>query len=174
MEANGQQRWLERHRDLVGRTSDPWVRRTGLLILLALVVAAALNVFGQRETKSSASTPVASLEVKAPERARGGDIFQARIQVRADRQIKQPSLVLDPGWMEGLTQNTSIPQAKSERSDNGRVVLDYDTVPAGRKLVVWLEYQVNPTHVGKTKQDVELWDGLTRLVHLDHSLTTFP
>jgi len=33
---------------------------------------------------------------------------------------------------------------------------------------------VNPTHFGKTKQDTELWDGSTKLIHLDHSLTTFP
>jgi hypothetical protein len=174
VEGNGHQSWLGRHRDLAGRASEPWARRVGLLILLALVVSAALGAFGQRETGSSASTAAAALKLKAPERARGGDIFQARVEVRASRQIRQPSLVLDPGWTDGLTQNTSIPQARSERSDNGRIVLDYDTVSAGRKLVVWFEYQVNPTHVGKTKQDIELWDGTTRLVHLDHSLTTFP
>jgi hypothetical protein len=101
-------------------------------------------------------------------------LFQARFDVRALREIRRPRLILDPGWLDGLTQNTSEPQATQERSDNGRIVLEYDTLPAGRKLSVWLQYQVNPTHVGKTKQDVELWDGTTRLVHLDHSFTTFP
>ena len=174
MEADGRRAWLGRNRDLAGREHGPWARRIGLLVLLAFIVAALLNAFGQRETTSLARGPAASLTVKAPDRVRGGLLFQARIQVRAVREVKQPLLVLDPGWIEGLTQNSSEPEPKGERTDNGRIVLEYDTIPAGRKLVVWLQYQVNPTHVGKTEQDVELWDGATRLVHLDRSLTTFP
>jgi hypothetical protein len=174
MEGSGHGAWLDRSRDLTGRQSGPWVRRIGLLVLLAFVLAALLNAFGQRATTSSASGPAASLRLKAPERARGGDIFEARFDVHASREIRQPLLILDPGWLDGLTQNSSEPAPAEERSDNGRIVLEYDTLPAGRKLTVWLQYQVNPTHVGKTRQDVELWDGATRLVHLDHSLTTFP
>jgi hypothetical protein len=174
MEANGGRAWLGRNRDLAGRDHGPWVRRVGLLLLLALVIAALLNSFGQRDDTSLASGRAATLSLKAPTHVRGGLIFQARIQVRAIRGIRQPLLVLDPGWIDGLTQNSSVPEPKGERTDNGRIVLEYDTIPAGRKLVVWLQYQVNPTHVGKTKQDVELWDGTKRLVHLDRSLTTFP
>jgi hypothetical protein len=174
MEGNGRQAWLERNRDLVGRGSAPWVRRIGLLVLLALVVAALLNVFGQRTSTSSASGPAASLAIDAPKRVRGGVIFQARFDVHATQEIKQPLLVLDPGWIQGLTQNSSEPAASQERTDSGRLVLEYDTIPAGRKLSVWLQYQVNPTHVGKTDADVELWDGTTRLLHLDRSLTSFP
>jgi hypothetical protein len=174
MEANGHQEWLARNRDLAGRSTAPWVRRVGLLVLVALVVAALLNAFGQRTTKSSASAPAASLTVDAPKRVRGGVIFQGRFDVRATHEIKQPLLVLDPGWIQGLTQNTSAPEPAEERTDNGRLVLEYDTIPAGRKLSVWLQYQVNPTHVGKTEADVELWDGSTRLLHLDRSLTSFP
>src|SRR3954454_23918526 len=164
MEANGHERWLERNRELAGRAREPWVRRIGLLILLALVVAVLLNVSGQRAQTSIASGPAASLRLHSPERARGGDIFQARFDVHAFREIRQPLLILDPGWFEGLTQNASGPQPVSERTDNGRVVLEYDTIPAGRKLTVWLEYQVNPTHVGRTDQDVELWDGTAKLM----------
>jgi hypothetical protein len=70
--------------------------------------------------------------------------------------------------------NSTIPDPPEERTDNGRVVLQYDTIPAGRLLVVWLQFQVNPTRVGREDQDVELWDGQTRLLHLDHSLRTHP
>jgi hypothetical protein len=153
---------------------DVWVRRVGLLALLALVVAALANVFGQAATTSSAAGPGASLRLRSPERARGGDIFQARFDVHATRQIRQPELILDPGWFDGLTQNNVSPQPTNQRTDNGRVVYVYDTIPAGRKLTVFLQYQVNPTHFGRTKQDTELWDGPTKLIHLDHSLTIFP
>jgi hypothetical protein len=166
--------WDGRNRDLEGRTHEPWVRGAGLLVLLALVVAALLNLFGQRTTSSTADGPGASLEVNAPKRARGGVIFQARFEVRAAREVRQPLIVLDRGWFDGLTQNTSQPAPAEERTDNGRVVLEYDTIPAGRRLSVWLQYQVNPTHVGRTDQDVELWDGTSRVAHVDHSLTVFP
>jgi hypothetical protein len=156
------------------RQLEPWLRRVGLAVLLAFVIAALLNVFGQRSQTSSATAPAASLELKAPERVRGGLLYQARLHVRAFREIRQPLLVLDPGWLNGLTQNTSAPQAKSERSDNGRIVLEYDTIPAGQSLVVWFQYQVNPTHVGTNDQDVELWDGKSRLLHLNRSQITFP
>ena len=174
MEGDGREAWASRNRDLVGRERDPWARRIGLLLFLALVVAALLNVFGQRAKTSSASSPAATLELNAPTKARGGLMFQARFDVRALREVRQPLLILDRGWLDGLTQNSSEPGASSERTDNGRVVLEYDTIPAGRKLTVWLQYQVNPTHVGRTDQDVELWDGTTRILHLDHSLTVFP
>jgi hypothetical protein len=143
-------------------------------VFLVIAVAALFNVFGQRVRTSSASGPAATLKLEAPPRARGGLIFQARFDIKAFREVRQPLLILDPGWLDGLTQNTSAPEPTSERTDNGRVVLEYDTIPAGRKLTVWLQYQTNPTHVGRTDQDVELWDGTRRLVHLEHSLTVFP
>jgi hypothetical protein len=174
MEGNARSDWVDRHRDLDGRGSEPWARRAGLLVLAALVVAALLNTFGQRTEISTATAPAASLSLDAPDHVRGGVIFQARFTVKAFREVKQPLLVLDQGWLDGLTQNTSEPTATSERTDNGRLVLEYDTIPAGRKLEVWLQYQVNPTHVGETDADAELWDGDTRLARLDHSLRSFP
>ena len=45
---------------------------------------------------------------------------------------------------------------------------------AGRKLVVYLQYQVNPTNVGRRSQDVELHDGETLLAEADRTLTVFP
>jgi hypothetical protein len=164
----------DRYRGLTGRSIEPWVRRIGLAALLAFVVTALLNVFGQHPKTSTASGSAASLAVESPKSLRGGLIFQTRFEVRAFRELREPSLVLDRGWFEGLTLNTTVPDPKDERTDNGRVVLDYDTIPAGRSLVVWLQFQVNPTKVGEQDQDVELYDGTTRLVRLDRSLSTFP
>jgi hypothetical protein len=174
MQDDARRAWFERNRDLVGREGLPWVRRLGLLFLLAFVVAALLNVFGQRAEDSSASAPAATLELNAPSNARGGLIFQARFEIHATEEIKQPLLILDRGWFDGLTMNTTVPDPSEQRTDNGRVVFEYDTIPAGRSLVVWLQFQVNPTRVGSEDQDVELWDGETKLLHLDHSLGTFP
>ena len=43
-----------------------------------------------------------------------------------------------------------------------------------RKLVVFLQYQVNPTNIGRRSQDVELYDGETLLAAVDRTLTVYP
>jgi hypothetical protein len=165
---------LERNRDLAGRAYEPWFRRAGLLVLVVLVTIALANVVGQRPHTSSADSPAATLELEAPKHLRGGLLFQAKITVHALREIREPELVLDPGWFDSFTVNTIEPSPSEERTDNGRTVLQYDLIPAGRNLIVWIEFQVNPTNVGKYDQDVELYDGDTKLVHLDHSVRVYP
>jgi hypothetical protein len=41
-------------------------------------------------------------------------------------------------------------------------------------LLVWLYFQVNPTNVGKRREDVELDDGATMITRVHRSLTIFP
>jgi hypothetical protein len=165
---------FKRHRDLAGREFEPWLRRAGLALLSALVLAALLNAFGQHPTTSSASAPAASLHVEAPNDVRGGLLFQARFTIHAFREVRTPKLVLDAGWYESFTVNTTTPEPKEVVSDNGRNVLSYDAIPAGRQLIVWVEFQVNPTNIGRHEQDVELWDGESRILHLDHSTRVLP
>ena len=79
---------LERHRDLTGASiKAPWLRRVLLCGVAAVPLLALLNVFGQHPTTSSASSPIASMNVTAPARLRSGLIFQVRVQVSARRDI---------------------------------------------------------------------------------------
>jgi hypothetical protein len=74
---------LTRDRDLEGRSHDLWVRR-GLFALLPLIaVLALLNVFGQDETTSTEDSSTATLDLRAPERVRGGLLYQARFTISA-------------------------------------------------------------------------------------------
>lgn len=41
-------------------------------------------------------------------------------------------------------------------------------------LVFWIYFQVNPTNVGKRREDVELDDGATPIATVHRSLTIFP
>ena len=59
-------------------------------------------------------------------------MFQTSFDVLAHRELREPKLVFDPGWFDSLTVNTIEPSPKQEATDNGRVVLSYDTIPAGR------------------------------------------
>jgi hypothetical protein len=165
---------LGRHRDLSGRARQPWVRR-GLVAMLALLpLLALLNVFGQRTSTQSARGGGATLIVTAPEALRGGLLFQARIQVTADRPIAHPVLALDGGWLSGLTLNTIEPAASNQGWRDGALRLSYPPIAKGGSLVVYLEYQVNPTTVTRRARTASLLDGSNQLVSLSDTITVFP
>jgi len=164
----------ERHRDTKGREHQPWIRRAVLTLFTAVAVLGLLDVFGQRSSTGRAATAAATLEVRGPTTVRGGLLFQERITVTARRDISTPRLVLSKGWADGLQINTIEPQPGSESTRDGRLVLSYDDLPAGQRLIVYVDYQVNPTHVGNTDMGLELDERTTPLVVLPRTLTTFP
>jgi hypothetical protein len=165
---------LRRHRDLEGRHYEAHIRRA-LLTLIGLVPLLALfNVFGQRPQNARASTPAATLSVHAPTRLRSGLIYSARFRVDARQELKDATLVLDPSWAEGYTVNGVAPQPLSEASRNGRIAYSFGHLAAGRSLLFFLSLQVNPTNVGRRAQNVDLYDGKTRLATVHRTVTIFP
>jgi hypothetical protein len=165
---------LKRDRDLAGRRNEIWVRR-GLFALLCIVpVLAVLNVFGQRPATSSATTPAARLKVYAPTRVRGGLLFEARFHITAERALQKASLVLDPGWLEGMTLNTIEPAPIGEASANGSLSLELGHIPQGQSYLLFLQFQVDPTNVGHRNQTVQLYDGNQKLLELHRTITVFP
>ncbi len=73
-----------------------------------------------------------------------------------------------------MSVNSIEPNPASESTRNGSVVLSYGKLPAGRTLIVWIYFQVNPTNVGKRREDVELDDGSIAIARVHRSLTIFP
>ena len=165
---------LERHRDLEGRRGEAWIRRAILLVIVAAIVAALANVFGQRASDAARSAPAAKLEVRAPTVVRGGLLYQARFTISARQELKKATLVLDRDWLEGLTINTAEPAPLGEASRNGDLALELGHVPAGQKHVLYLQYQVNPTSIGRRHQTTTLLDGDRAIVAVRRSLTVFP
>jgi hypothetical protein len=165
---------LERDRDLEGRGREIWVRR-GLFAMLPLVsVLALVNVFGQRPSSETVSSPAASLKLYAPKRVRAGLLWEARFHVTAHQELRKATLVLDPGWLEGMTANTIEPSPVNETSANGRLSFELGHIPAGASFLLFMDFQVNPTNVGHRSQTVELFDGDRKLLELDRSITIFP
>jgi hypothetical protein len=165
---------LQRNRDLEGWTYSPWVRRALLCAIAVLPLLALLGFFGQKPSTSSAASSVASMSVTAPDRLRSGLIFQVRVRVVAEQEIKQLQIVFDRGWWNSMSVNSIAPEPSNETSHNGQVVLAYGNLPAGQSLICWIYFQVNPTNVGNRREDVELLDGSTPLLHIHRSLTVFP
>jgi len=149
-------------------------RRAFFVLILLLLVVGLLNVFGQRPTTSQAASSAADFEVFAPEDLRGGLYYQARVTVDAKEDIDKVTLVFDGGWTEQMQINTIEPGPVGEASQDGRLALDYGHLGAGHKLVAFLQFQVNPTNVGRRSQDVELYDDTELLAKVDRTVTIFP
>ena len=165
---------LKRDRDLSGRGWQIWLRRALFALLPILAALALANLFGQRPGSATASTSAAALDVYAPARVRGGLLFEARFHVFAHETLRDATLVLDPGWLEGMTVNTIEPAPVDETSRNGRLALDLGQIKAGSSYLLFIQFQVNPTNVGHRAQTVELFDGPTRLLRLERTITVFP
>ena len=165
---------LKRNRDLRGRSGHAWYRRAVLSLITLLPVLALFNVFGQRPSTTAAHGSAADLAVTAPARLRSGLIFQVRVQVTAHQDIAKPQLIFDPGWWDSMSENSIAPDPSSQTNEDGRVVLSYNKLGSGHRLLVWMYFQVNPTNVGKRREDVELDDGATMITRVHRSLTIFP
>jgi hypothetical protein len=165
---------LKRHRDLVGRESDPWVRRVILGVIFAIAAVALANVFGQVPLTSRAATPAAIVSVYSPSHVRGGLLYTSRFHVTAQTNLRKAQLVLSPGWFEGMQVNSMVPQPVSSGSHNGSVVLDLGHLAKGASYILWIQFQVNPTNVGRRSQDVELTDGAHVLMRIHRTITVFP
>jgi hypothetical protein len=149
-------------------------RRSFFGLLVLFLLAGLLNVFGQRPTNTHAATSIADLHVFAPEALRGGLYYQGRITVEAKKDIEKATLVFDSGWTEQMQINTIEPSPVGESSRDGRLTLDMGHLAAGRKLVLWLQFQVNPTNIGRRSQDVELYDDTTLLASVNRTVTVLP
>lgn len=165
---------LEHHRDLEGRERRPFVRLALLCLLSLFLLLGLLNLFGQRPQTDVVESDVARLELYSPKRLRSGLYYESRFHIDARQEIESATLVLDPGWLEGMTLNTVEPSPIGEASRDGRIALDLGRIPAGRTHLFFLQFQVNPTNVGRRSADVELHDGERPLLHLDRTVTIFP
>jgi hypothetical protein len=164
---------LKRNRDGAGRTGMP-IRRAVVTLIVLFCVAGLLNVFGQRPGTSTAAVSAATLKLYAPSRVRGGLYYEIRFTIDARQDLKKATLVLDPGWIEGITLNTVEPSPIGEASRDGKLVLELGHIPAGKTYLLFVQAQVNPTNIGHRSQDVALYDGDMFLTSIDREVTIFP
>jgi hypothetical protein len=160
--------------ELQHRGGQVWSRRAGLALLALVALLALLNLAGQRASTTTTAGPTAEFDVRAPAHLRGGLLYQARFTVLARKPIKNLHLVLSPGWFEGLTMNTMEPSAGQEGSRDGKPSFSYGSLDPGRRLVVWTEWQVNPTTVTHRSLEADVYDGGARLAHIHRTLTVLP
>jgi hypothetical protein len=139
-----------------------------------IVAAALLNAFGQESTTTVAEGRKGTLSVDAPPRLRGGLLFQARFEIEARRRLAHPKLVLSSGWLHSTTLNTVAPTPLSENSGPDGLSMAFEELPAAHRLIVWTDWQVNPTNVGRRSEDATLLDGAAPIASVHRTVTVFP
>jgi hypothetical protein len=165
---------LERHRDLGGRSFSRPVRWVLIGLTSAVLLLGLLNVFGQHPDTLTAESGKAKLEVYAPSHLRGGLLYEARFTISAHEKLSHAVLLLSPGWAESQQINTIEPSPVAEGSRDGDLYFTLGEVPKGQVHTLFLEFQVNPTNVGRRRADVALYDGDTRLLAIHRTITVYP
>jgi hypothetical protein len=70
--------------------------------------------------------------------------------------------------------NTIEPAPTEAASRDGDLALSFGPLAEGDLLVVYMQFQVNPTNVGRRSADVALEDGDTELVAVDRTIIILP
>jgi hypothetical protein len=167
---------LPRHRDWKQRTYERIIPNLLMVLVAVIPILAILNVFGQSPDVEKVANPngMATLQLSAPTDVRGGLLWQARFDIRAQKDIKDAVLVLDSGWLEGMTLNSLEPSPTEETSRDGSLALDLGEIPAGKLWRQYLEFQANPVNSGSQSQGVTLYDGNVPLLRLNRDLMIWP
>ena len=165
---------LDRHRELASWGYNRPIRYIVLALGCTILVLGLFNVFGQKPRTWNADSTQASLELYAPSHVRGGLLYEARFTIRAHQALTHAVLQLSPGWAESQQINTIEPSPVAETSRNGSLLLTLGAVPKGQHFTLYMEFQVDPTNVGRRSADVALYDADKRLLSIDRKLTVFP
>lgn len=166
---------LDWHRDLSGPgfKGRP-LRYAALLLLAAFLVLGLANLFGQRPESRSFDSARAKLTLNVPDHLRGGLLYQARFTIEAHRDVRNAVLEFSPGWNEQQQLNTIEPSPLGQASRNGDMLFTLGHIPAGKRFRLFMQFQVNPTNVGRRRADVTLYDGGTKLGTIHRTITVFP
>jgi hypothetical protein len=150
------------------------VRRIFMTLFALFALLALLGLFGQRHSSATATGAAATLDLSTPDTMRGGLFFEARIEVTAAQAVQYPRLVFDDGWLEGMQVNSIEPAPDSESSRDGRLVLSYGALEPGDSLRIYMQFEVNPTNVGRRRAGIDLDDAETRIARVDRHITVLP
>ena len=70
--------------------------------------------------------------------------------------------------------NPIEPAPTAQASRDANLALHCGPLGAGQRLVLYMQFQVNPTHVGRRSGQVELSDGETLITTVERTMTVFP
>jgi hypothetical protein len=151
-----------------------WARRVTMAILALVSVLALIDVFGQRATRTLAAGDAATLALRAPKTVRGGLLFQSTVEVVARRDLEHPRLLLADGWVQGMQVSSISPDPESQVARGDDLLLTFPALAAGRRMTIRMQFQVDPTNVGRRSYDLALDDAETPVARIDRTITVLP
>jgi hypothetical protein len=146
------------------------------LSLWAMILGLALlGIFGgQPHPVVTSRTPIADLEIAAPQRLRNGEFFEMRFAVRANREIRNATLEVSQSYFKDLTINTIIPAPDNEEAKDANYRFSFGVLKPGEVLHVKVDGQINPPLFGGTSGNIALYDGEKRIAYIPVALQVWP
>jgi hypothetical protein len=145
-----------------------------LVLGALLLVALSGNLGGGPEKTFAATGDAAMLRVETPAIARNGEAIETRLVVEARQPIADLKLAVDASLWRGMAQSSMIPQAADETMKDDRYIYSFGPLEAGKRLVVQIDSQSNPTLLGSTRGVVSVAVCETELVSLPLSMKVLP
>lgn len=146
----------------------------GVVLLGVVMTLAVFGSFGIVTLLSDAREGV-KLTIEGPQRIRSGEYFEMMFTIETEREIKDAVLSVDADVWHDMTINTMIPMAVEEGFQDGSFDFHYGALPAGARLLVKVDGQVNPRYPpGPNRGAIEVTDGPATLASVDYTIMVFP
>src|SRR3954453_1520593 len=136
-----------------------WWRRLGLLFLAAVLILGALNFFGGRTSKATASGNGYQLEVSYPRTGRPGIGAPIQIQVQKQGGFQGPVTVsMSSEYLDVLDVTNIVPDPQQSTSSDKAVTWQFNQ-PPGDTLAISISGELDPDeHPGIHKGAVTVID----------------
>jgi hypothetical protein len=135
--------------DTPPRTPARLGRRTGVAVLVLIILAAGFDVLGPRAGDTSARGGGYALVVEYPQIARAGEPAPLVLDITSDTALTDPVQVrFCATYFEHLDFQSWYPNPSAETSDPDWVVYEFDPPPQGATLRIALDARVAPGQLG--------------------------
>jgi len=159
------------------RADGPFERHASPLSLLVLSAVMALGLsgwVGKPWPERSLALGEAELAVEMPEVISTGDLYEARIHVRARSDIGKLQIGLAPGLWKEITVNSTLPGADAEVFADGYFRYEFAALKQGEAFLFKIDAQVNPRFFGALAGDIRVYDDGRLLATSPRALRVMP
>lgn len=114
-----------------------WARRTGVLLLVALVVAGLLGVLGPAARQTGAAGPSGSVELRYPSVTRPGLDSEVTITLEPAQAADTYRLAVSASMMSTLGIEQISPEPEMQTSNGSQLILEFAGSPAGEVVITF-------------------------------------
>lgn len=129
------------------------------LLVLGVVVSLGLTGWvGKPGPVATRTVANAELEIEMPAVISTGDLYEARIRVRARQDIGKLQIAVSPHLWQDVTVNSMIPAPETESFEDGSFRYSFAPLKQGEEFLFKIDAQVNPRFFGSLDGDIRVYD----------------